>query len=116
MSDAFDNALHQISAHIRMTMTPDERRDAADERQNTYLAIGLDDADVLYAISRRAYDLGVEDFDTFALGYARGFTGVEDCDAENDAFAAGYAAGVRARYAASPEPSVLVTQTAARVS
>jgi hypothetical protein len=40
-----------LAAHIRATMTTDESRYASDERYNVYVALDLEDADVLFALS-----------------------------------------------------------------
>lgn len=53
-----------LAAHIRATMTTDESRYASDERYNVYVALDLEDADVLFALSSRAIAHGAEDEDT----------------------------------------------------
>jgi hypothetical protein len=103
MSAAYNKAIHEISSHIRSTMTPDEARDAANEAQNVYLALDLDDADVLFVIGCRAVALGAHDFDAFTSGYARGLSGapIDDCTGDSRI---GYEAGLRA---ARETPSVI---------
>lgn len=96
MSIVVESAISEIAPHIRAMMTPEETRYAADEAYNVYLALGLDDADVLYVIASRAIAHNLYDFDAFALGYAHGFTGLSR-HARTRAYRLGYAEGNAAR-------------------
>ncbi len=95
-----ESAISEIVSHIRATMTPDEARYAADEAYNVYLALCLDDADVLYILGSRAIAHNLRDIDAFTLGYSHGFTGLPR-HARTRAYRVGYEAGNAAR-ATSP--------------
>lgn len=100
MSVMVESAVSEIALHIRATMTLEEAHYAADEAYNVYLALGLDDADVLYVLGSRAIANNLHDVDAFTLGYSHGFTGLPR-HARTRAYRVGYEAGSAAR-ATSP--------------
>ncbi len=80
-------------------MTPDESRDAHDERYNVYLALDLDDADVLFVVGKRAIESDVEDTEAFTAGYACAITGASPGEhPSSDPFTKGYDAGRNASH------------------
>jgi hypothetical protein len=50
-------------------MTPEQIQEAADERKNVFLALALDDPDVLFAIAERMHAAGATDIDSVMKGY-----------------------------------------------
>lgn len=89
-----------LAAHVRETMTLDEARCAQDERYNVYLALGLDNADVLFVMGSRAVTHDATDIDAFTAGYAHALAaGSLDAPATSDSFRKGYEAGSATRNA-----------------
>ena len=75
-------------------MTPDESRYAHDERYNVFLALDLDDPDVLFVMGSRAIAHGAKDIEAFTAGYVHALVGVSPGEhARNDSFTKGYDAG-----------------------
>ncbi len=95
MSAMTDTAItDMLAAHVRATMTLDESRYVHDERYNVYLALDLDDADVLFVIGSRAIANGATDIEAFTDGYARALAGEPpDQYPADDSFIKGYDAG-----------------------
>jgi hypothetical protein len=103
MSVAYEEVtevVRAIAPQVRASMTPDEVREAADEGWNVYLALDLDNPDVLFALSNRAIMAGATDFDTFTLGYAHGLTHARSQYNSGD-YLKGYEAGRAALLTAS---------------
>lgn len=95
MSAITDTATTRLlAAHVRETMTPDESRYAHDERYNVFLALDLDDPDVLFVLGSRAIAHGAKDIEAFTTGYVHALGGLlPDEHSENDSFTKGYNAG-----------------------
>ena len=91
-------AVRAIAPQVRASMTPDEVREAADEGWNVYLALDLDDPDVLFALSNRAIAAGATDFDAFTLGYAHGLSHARS-EYDRGDYQKGYEAGRATRLA-----------------
>ncbi len=96
MSVMAESAISDIAPHIRATMTSEEARYAANEAYNVYLALGLEDADVLYVLGSRAIAHNLHDFEAFTLGYVHGFTCLPR-HARTRAYRVGHEAGSAAR-------------------
>jgi hypothetical protein len=91
-----------LAAHVRATMTPDESRYAHDEHYNVFLALDLDDPDVLFVMGRRAIAHGAKDIEAFTAGYAHALAGVVPNEqAGNDSSTKGYDAGCETLRAAN---------------
>jgi hypothetical protein len=95
MSAMVDTATTRLlAAHIRATMTPDESRYAYDERYYVFLALDLDDPDVLFVIGSRAIAHGAKDIEAFTAGYVHALADLSPNEhAESDSFTKGYDAG-----------------------
>jgi hypothetical protein len=82
-----------LAAHVRATITPDEARYIHDERYNVYLALDLDDADILFVLGSRAIANGATDIEAFTEGYIRALAdGPSDHHLANESFIKGYEA------------------------
>jgi hypothetical protein len=91
-----------LAAHVRATMTPDESRYAHDEHYNVFLALDLDDPDVLFVMGRRAIAHGAKDIEAFTAGYVHALVEVLPNEhAGNDSFTKGYDGGREALRAAN---------------
>src|SRR5437870_2011659 len=118
MSATLDAATARLLAsHVRATMTPDESRDAHDERYNVYLALDLDDADVLFVMGKRAIINGAEDIEAFTNGYAHALAGAPPGEhPASNSYLKGYEAGRNAPHvlhdAAGPSASPSMTRQA----
>ncbi len=73
MSDALITFSPAVAKAVRASMTEEERRDAGNDRQNVFLALNLDDADVLFILTVRARAAGVEDIDAYIAGVTAGY-------------------------------------------
>ncbi|MGI8855810.1 MAG: hypothetical protein ACR2JW_08665 [Thermomicrobiales bacterium] len=95
MSATLDTAVaNLLAAHVRATMTPDESRYAHDERYNVFLALDLDDPDVLYVMGSRAIARKAKDIEAFTAGYVHALIGgLPNENAGNESFPKGYDAG-----------------------
>lgn len=73
MSTVVKHPVHRsLADHIRATMTPEQMREAADERKNVFLALDLEDSDVLFSIAERMHEVGAIEIDSFMKGYELG--------------------------------------------
>lgn len=61
-----------VARAVRATMTDEESRYAHDESFNAFLALDLDDADVLYVLTHRARAAGFDDTDAYIAGFMSG--------------------------------------------
>lgn len=61
-----------VARIVRASMTDEERRYADDEAYNPFLALDLEDADVLYVLTDRAHAAGLEDVDAYIAGFTAG--------------------------------------------
>ncbi len=95
MSATTDTALTEmLAAHVRATMTADESRSIDDARYNVYLALDLDNADVLFVMGSRAIASGATNIEAFTEGYARALAGEPPDHHPTDAsYRKGYEAG-----------------------
>lgn len=73
MSDALITFAPAVADAVRASMTEEERRDAANDRQNAFLALDLDDADVLFVLTERAHAARFADIDAYIAGVAAGY-------------------------------------------
>lgn len=93
---AMSDPTRLLATHVHATMTSEEKRYAYDERYNVFLALDLDDADVLFIMGKRAIMHGAEDIEAFSEGYAHAITGVPLGEhPPTDSFIKGYEAGLQ---------------------
>jgi hypothetical protein len=73
VNTAVKHPIHRSFAeYVRGQMTPEQMREAEDERKNVFLALDLDDPDVLCAIAEQMHVVGATDIDSFIKGYEAG--------------------------------------------